>query len=243
MPLPVDFIQLGSITSTNTWAKDHLAQLNLAHLTCITATEQTHGRGRMKRTWTSPPGGLYVTLCFSIPPGAPYCANLGQLLTLACAETLLTFNLPIQIKWPNDLLIEDKKIGGVLAETTAFATQTVAIIGLGLNVNLPKETLHSIGQPATSLCLLLHTALDPLSLLEPLLAHFFRLYETLHTSGFSALQPRFQELLAYHGMPITVDLPQRRVHGICDSITSIGCLKIRLPNGTFETLSIGDVLS
>ncbi len=162
--IAVDFIQLESIPSTNTWAKEHALTFNPSHLTCITAEEQTGGRGRRDKKWLSPKGmNLYSTFYFVIPNSSSYLANLGQAMVLACAELLLEMEVPVEIKWPNDLLAQKKKIGGVLTETIPLQSEIGVILGLGLNVNMSQELLMTIDQPATSLQLFLKRPLQPAS--------------------------------------------------------------------------------
>jgi BirA family biotin operon repressor/biotin-[acetyl-CoA-carboxylase] ligase len=242
MQKAVDFIQLETVDSTNSWAKNHALSFNPDHLTCITAQEQTGGRGRQERKWVSPKGNLYVSFYFTLPKIASYLANLGQIMALACAETLLAMKVPVQLKWPNDLLVQDKKIGGVLSETISLEQNIGVILGLGLNVNMPESLLEAVGQPATSLHLFLQKEIESLSLLQPLLDHFFSYLTQLQSFGFASLQPRFQALLARIGQVITVQLPLKKVEGICHSITAEGYLKLALPSGEFLTIAVGDIL-
>jgi len=241
--MKIDFIQLETVSSTNTWAKENASKFNPSHLTCITALEQTAGRGRQEKKWISPKGSnLYTTLYFTAAENASYLSNLGQIMALSCAELLHEMKVPVQIKWPNDLLIHTKKIGGVLTETVIRNNCVGVVLGLGLNVNMPGAILRSIDQPATSLHLVLQKHLEPLSLLQPLLKLFIAHLTELQLRGFAPFQTRFLELLAYRGESITVHLPQEDVQGICDSITPDGRLKLRLPSGKFLTFSAGEIL-
>jgi BirA family biotin operon repressor/biotin-[acetyl-CoA-carboxylase] ligase len=240
--MKTDFIQLETISSTNTWAKEHRSQFHPAHLTCITADEQTAGKGRQQKKWISPKGSnLYVTLYFTIPQYASYISNLGQIMALSCAELLHTMHVNAQIKWPNDILVDNKKIGGVLTETTPQNHSTGIILGLGLNINMPETILESIDQPATSLHLILNKQVKPSSLLEPLLEQFTSHLEQLKIRGFAFFRHRFFEFLAYKGKLITLHLPEKNIQGICDSITPEGCLKLRLPSGDYRIFSAGEV--
>ena len=234
--MKIDFIHLDSVTSTNTWAKENHANFNPSHLTCITAKTQTAGRGRQDKKWISPPGSLYLTLYFTVPSSAPYLSNLGQIMALACAELLITFHLPAEIKWPNDILVHNKKIGGILTETISLLNSTGVILGLGLNVNMPEEILQSINKPATSL------QADSSSLLTPLLNLFVSHLTLLQQKGFAPFQKRFNELLALKGETISVHLPHQTIEGVCDSITPEGLLKLRLLSGKFQTFSTGEIL-
>lgn len=241
--MKIDFIQLDTVSSTSTWARENSSKLNPSHLTCITAKEQTAGRGRQNRKWLSPKdANLYTTFYFTLPENAPYLANLGQIMTLSCAELLLQLKVPTQIKWPNDLLVNKKKVGGVLTETFPIKNRIAASIGLGLNVNMPEDLLQTIDKPATSLHLILHKQIEPLSLLDPLLKLFTSHLALLQSEGFVPFQKRFLELLAFQGEPITVHLPNKTIHGICNGITIDGRLQILLPIGDLVTLSAGEIL-
>lgn len=240
--MKIDFIQLDTVSSTSTWAKENSLKLNPSHLTCITAKEQTAGRGRQDRKWLSPSGAnLYTTFYFTVPENAPYLANLGQIMALSCAELLLNLQVPTQIKWPNDLLVHTKKIGGVLTETFPIKNRIAASIGLGLNVNMPEELLQTIDKPATSLHLILHKHIEPLSLLDPLLKLFTSHLALLQSEGFAPFQKRLLELLAFQGEEITVYLPNKTIHGICHGITTDGRLQLLLPSGEMAILSAGEI--
>ena len=196
--MKIDFIHLETIDSTNTWAKKNAASFDPSHLTCITAQEQTGGRGRQDKKWISPKNAnLYTTLFFTAAENATYLSNLGQILAFSCAQVLLAMGVSIQLKWPNDLLIHTKKVGGVLSETFIQKNCVGIILGLGLNVNMPKSILESIDQPATSLHLSLHKELKPLALLEPILTQFISDLKQLQEKGFTPFHKRFNELLAY----------------------------------------------
>lgn len=241
--MKIDFIQLETTPSTNTWAKENHSRFNPSHLTCITAREQTGGRGRQQKKWLSPKdSNLYTTLYFVVPENAPYLSNLGQIMALTCAELLIKMNLPAQLKWPNDLLLEKKKVGGVLTETVALKHSVGVVLGLGLNVNMPESILQTIDQPATSLHFFLSQPIPSRSLLQPLLNHFISSLIELQKQGFAPFQKRFNELLFGRGKELTVQLPHKKLQGICDSITTEGYLKLRLPSGEFVEISAGEIV-
>lgn len=241
--MKIDFIQLETVPSTNTWAKENHSRFNPSHLTCITAKEQTGGRGRQQKKWISPKdSNLYTTLYFVVPEKAPYLSNLGQIMALACAELLIEMNLPAQLKWPNDLFLEKKKVGGVLTETVALNNSVGVVLGLGLNVNMPESILQTINQPVTSLHLFLKQEIAPNSLLEPLLRRFISNLVELRKSGFSSFQKPFNQLLYGKGGKITIQLPYEKIEGLCDSITSDGRLRVRLSNGELQSFSSGEIV-
>src|SRR3989339_1701180 len=107
----INYIHFQSIDSTNTWAKNHASTLDPQKITCITAHEQTAGRGRFQKKWISPKGeNLYCTFFFTVPIGSSFIPNLGQILSISACKLFTHLGFPAQIKWPNDLLISGKKI-------------------------------------------------------------------------------------------------------------------------------------
>lgn len=142
-----------TIHSTNTWAKEHASELPIDKLTFITAEEQTAGRGRFSRKWISPPNrNIYATFCCFIDKKRQDLGNLAQILAISAIQALSEMELNgIKIKWPNDLILNDKKLGGILCETIHENDQLLVIMGIGINVNMEQEILDQIDQPATSL--------------------------------------------------------------------------------------------
>src|ERR1700722_12425114 len=105
------YFHFDTIDSTNTWAKKNARTLDPDHLTCITAQEQTAGRGRFKRAWTADRAqNILATLFFTLPKDSPILLNLGQILSLSCVKVLEKRGFSPQIKWPNDLLLSGKKV-------------------------------------------------------------------------------------------------------------------------------------
>ncbi|MBU0496660.1 MAG: biotin--[acetyl-CoA-carboxylase] ligase, partial [Candidatus Thermoplasmatota archaeon] len=123
------------VSSTNFEAKEYIKHNK--SLPCIfLANQQSQGRGRFDRRWYSPPGGLYMS-CIIKPPTAAHHQTLFPLIfAVAVAETLQQNELPSMIRWPNDILIQSKKIAGILLETIPDGSGNVYVIGgIGINVN------------------------------------------------------------------------------------------------------------
>lgn len=170
----------------------------------VVARSQTAGRGRFDRTWVSPPsGGIYLTT--NIPWTRPLAqAPLVSMGTaLALARLASQFGCPrITLKWPNDLLLSDRKAAGILAEMHHPAPGVSRLlVGVGLNVSIPEDTLSKVGQPATSLSVASGRDLDPEQVLRDFLSHWEEIDRILEQSGFPALVEE------YRGF---TDLPGRR---------------------------------
>ncbi len=238
--MKIHYVQLDSVDSTNSWVKLHIR--DLPPFTCVTAALQTAGRGRFQRHWVSPRGqNIYATLYFTVPLGSDYLCNLGQLMAFACAKILRGLGFLAEIKWPNDILVEGKKIAGVLTETVTQDELIGVIIGLGMNINMPEETLQAIDQPATSLLQLSKKTWDLREITELIMNHFLGDLQHLQKSGFSAFQAPFEKMLAYKGQEIICRDGTQTIKGICHSITKDGRLQLLLPSGEIKTLLAGEI--
>ncbi|HXP89482.1 MAG TPA: biotin--[acetyl-CoA-carboxylase] ligase [Fibrobacteria bacterium] len=170
----------------------------------VVARSQTAGRGRFDRPWLSPPsGGLYLTA--SIPWSRPLSqaplVSMGTALALARLASQL--GCPrIALKWPNDLLLSDRKAAGILAEMHHPSPGVSRLlVGVGVNVSIPEDTLAKVGQPATSLSVASGRELDPEQVLRDFLSLWTEVDWTLERSGFPSLVEE------YRGF---TDLPGRR---------------------------------
>ncbi len=237
----IHYIHLETIDSTNTWAKAHVSQLTHP-FTCITAHEQTAGHGRHNRPWVSPPGqNIYATLVFQVPNPCTYLSNIGQVMALSCAQLLREKGLAAKLKWPNDILIDGKKISGVLTETVPLTNTMAVILGIGLNVNMESALLQAIDQPATSLLQLTGKIWPLPELLQELLEKFLTHLELLQTSGFVALKKTFELLLVHLGKEITCRDGLHSYKGLCQGITDQGYLQLLLPSGEVKMIPSGEL--
>ena len=151
-PLQIDNIFLEKTASTNTYAKENVESFDANNITCITTKEQTAGRGQFAKSWYSPPGkNLLTPFYFTLSKNQKDIEHLAQLMAQSVAKILLQMGFSPQFKWPNDLLLCQKKVCGVLAEITQQKELIYVFIGVGLNINMGKEDLEQIDQPATSL--------------------------------------------------------------------------------------------
>lgn len=141
-----------SIDSTNSYAKRAADTFNPKALTLITASEQTAGRGRFRREWISPKDmNLYASFIFFLKTLRDDLGNIPQVLALSAVETLKPYVDNIKIKWPNDLVVKEEKLGGILCELTQSQHGWAMIAGIGMNINMPDSLLKKIDRPATSL--------------------------------------------------------------------------------------------
>lgn len=240
----INYIHFTSIDSTNTWAKNNSNILDPGCITCITAQEQTAGRGRFFRKWLSPKGqNIYATLFFQLPKQAPYLSNLGQVLCLSCCSVLREKGFSPQIKWPNDLLIGGKKVAGILCEMISMGENFGIILGFGINVNMSQELLDMIDQPATSLAQQSGKSWRVEEILEAVVQRFTIDLDILERLSFSHFHKIYEQLIAYKGQLMSWSDGVKKVTGICQSISEDGKLNLLAPSGETITLSSGEISS
>lgn len=216
--------------------------LDPQYITCITAQEQTAGRGRFFRKWLSPKGqNIYATLYFQTPRTAPYLGNLGQVMSLSCCSVLREKGFSVQIKWPNDLLIAGKKVAGILCETVVMEEHLGIVLGFGINVNMSQELLDMIDQPATSLAEQSGHLWKIEQILEPIVKQFVQDLQLLERHGFVHFQKEYEEILAYKGQLMSWSDGVRHIKGICHSISEDGKLNLIIPSGEMISLSAGEI--
>lgn len=151
---PIKHLELLTrVDSTNTYLLNKLSHRTLSPCAIVLAEHQTAGRGRHARTWHSPYGrNIYLSLAwrFNHPPAALMELSMTVATTVLNALTQLGADNGLHIKWPNDVMHEDKKIAGILIETQCKTPhKTDAVIGVGINLDVPHTT--AIDQPWTDL--------------------------------------------------------------------------------------------
>ncbi len=239
--MEVFLIHLESVDSTNTYAKKHLAEFPKEKLICISAEEQTRGRGRFDRSWHSPRGqNLYATFVFRLA-STKQLGCLTQIMALSLAQVLIREDLHPKIKWPNDLLLNDKKVSGILSETEIQKQEVAVFLGIGINVNMDASHCAKIDKPATSLLAETGRNWDRDALLKKLTKQFLSDLETFKKKGFEPFHHPFENLMAHKGQQVRCFDGKKEWVGICHSITSDGLLNLCLEDHSIHTLAAGDL--
>ena len=235
-------IHLDSVDSTNSYARQHSSEFSSDKIICISAEEQTAGRGLHLHRWHSPSSqNIYLTFCFSLPIHTLHLISLGQVIALSAAMMLLKEGLHPKIKWPNDIQLDDKKIGGVLCETEFHQNYVTIFLGIGLNINMTPQQLTSIDQPATSLAAETGQPWDRDELLKKLQKQFLADLQKFKKEGFTPFHSQFENLLAYKGQTIRCFDGKKEWVGICHSVTNDGQLNLYLPNKEIHTILSGNI--
>jgi BirA family biotin operon repressor/biotin-[acetyl-CoA-carboxylase] ligase len=235
-------IHLDTIDSTNTYAKKHAATFPKDQITCVTAEEQTAGRGRFQRSWVSPKGvNLYITFYFRLPAQTKDLISLAQIMACSCAAVLCNEGLDPKIKWPNDIQINGKKLGGILCETVFLGEKVDIFLGIGVNVNTDADFFAKIDQPATSLKAETGREWDRLPLLKKIQTQFAYDLERFKKQGFFPFHDFLENLLAYRGEKICCFDGKQKWVGICHSLSSDGQLNLLLEDHTIHTVVSGEL--
>ena len=208
----------------------------------VTADEQTAGKGRYQRTWASPKGvNLYATFCFRLHSNAGDLPSLAQIMSFSLASLLIEEGLQPKIKWPNDVLLNDKKVSGILCETIFESTWVHIFLGIGVNINMGKADLERIDQPATSLQNETGKTWDRRALLNRLEELFSTDLEQFKKTGFASFHDPVEALLAHKGSTIRCFDGKKEWVGVCHSLAKDGRLNLLLPNGEIHAVFSGDI--
>lgn len=193
-----------SLGSTNTKLKE-LASQGAGHGTVVVAVSQSMGRGRGDRVWTSPPGGLYFSILLKAN-ATQRATDLSLLTGAVMAQTVKRFcpkASSVGVKWPNDCLLEQKKVGGVLSELVGDGRDALLIIGVGLNINIKASELADYqNRPFGATSFLENSAGQPFNLediLQFFLKLFFQTYEAYQFRGFSFIQNLWEKECLFMG--------------------------------------------
>ncbi len=213
--------------------------------TVIIADSQTQGKGRLGRTWISPPG---VNLYFTILLEPPISVRESSLITLMAAVSVVTairdsLGLQAVIKWPNDILIGDKKTGGILTEMKSDTDRiNFLAVGIGINVNMSRKTLPGhLKNIATSLKDESGHQINRVEFLGEILRRFENLYKILLRGKKTYIVNEWLRLNSTIGRRVRVHKRERIITGFAKGIGNDGELILRIAPGKVEKVYAGEV--
>jgi BirA family transcriptional regulator, biotin operon repressor / biotin---[acetyl-CoA-carboxylase] ligase len=207
--------------------------------TVIVAEEQTEARGRLRRSWISPPGSLSVSVI--LRPNIEYLPKMIMLASLAVVRCIQDVaGLKASIKWPNDVRLYQKKVCGILIENDIrFNHLLSSIIGIGINVNMDMDAFPEISGIATSLADETGKIISRLDVAQQLFVEMERLYLILPQGD--RLFQEWRDNLEMLGEQVQVNCGNDVIVGIADSVTPDGALVLHMDDDTFQTVLAGDV--
>ncbi|UCE37416.1 MAG: biotin--[acetyl-CoA-carboxylase] ligase [Thermoplasmata archaeon] len=227
--------------STNIQAKD-LAESEAEDGTVVIAKIQSEGKARRNRNWISPEGGLWLSVILrpNIPP------QKATLVTLMAAnavdETLSEYGLKAKIKWPNDVLIDGKKVCGILTEAKTKENEIeYLVLGIGINANFDLSELpEDIRGASTTIKNELKRDISQDELLQRLLGHVNKYYEGLLASDFQKIVKTWKEKSDTLGRHVKITTQMESIQGIAQDIDDTGALILKRDDGDIQKLFAGD---
>ena len=214
---------------------------DLAHKTLCVAHFQTKGRGRQGRSWVNRQGEcLMFSLGWVFDKSQYELGSLALVVALACRRALADIGLDVNIKWPNDLVVANDKLAGILIETARVENKTVAVIGIGINFVLPKEV-----ENATSVQALFQTAskqgVSVKTLLNAVLAQLDALLNEYAQNGFASCVGEYNAANRDTDRPVLLLQEGRVVHeGVVKGVDAQGALRLLTDNGE-KTIVSGEI--
>ena len=232
------------VDSTNEEAR-RLARGGASHGAVIWAKRQVDGKGRMGREWISEEGNLFVSLLLQPKVALADAAQFSFVTALAVAEALkpvVSEVGTISLKWPNDILLDGRKLGGILLETepTEDGKGFWLIAGIGINVeSAPPES--EVMFPATCLKQAGIEIISAKIVLSRLLPHFVECYDRWMGNGFEEIRQKWLDLAHYKGETVTVVSGKEEYRGTFMGIDAQGRMQMKMADGTLMHLTSGDV--
>jgi BirA family transcriptional regulator, biotin operon repressor / biotin---[acetyl-CoA-carboxylase] ligase len=211
----------------------------------VLAERQTEGKGRLGRRWFSPPSSnLYLSIILRPrlePADAP---QLTLTSAVALADTVHAFlGRPPAIKWPNDILVDGKKLAGILTESSVDHERLhFIVVGIGVNLNLTAELLpEELRTIATSLLILTERSVDRNAFAGELIRSLDRCYGELEQRGFPFIAERWEGFFELKGRKVKVEMGERQLLGTAKGIDRDGALIVERAGGVLERVIAGDV--
>ena len=239
----MNLVFLEEVESTNKYAKEHIDEY--ADMTVIYTDNQTAGRGRLNRVWNyMGKDNIYASIILKPSDSMKEVySNLTQYLCVVLAQVFEEYGVIPQIKWPNDIKINSKKISGILAEGVIENGKLKGLVlGFGINLNTKKEILDKINQPATSLNIETGMVIDKQNFLKKVLEIFCLRYDSFIEQGFILIKDEYVRRASFLNKEVTVKVFENEISGKAIEITNSGALKLLDKNMNEHILLIGDIL-
>ena len=266
LPQPIDFLDekqvlqaigeqrawfkleiLDEVPSTNTYLMQQ-ASKGAAHVTCVAAHVQSKGRGRRGRTWVSALGSsLTFSLLWRFNCSAAALSGLSLAVGVALIRALTSLGVTnAQLKWPNDVLIDNKKLAGILIDLHGdMDGPSAAVIGVGVNLRLPENVLNNIDQPAIDLATTsidgASSQIDQNKLLGVLLKNLADVLSDFEQNGFLGVRDEWLRYHAYQNKAVRMLLHDgRNVDGTVSGVADDGILLVETALG-LQRFSAGEI--
>lgn len=232
------------VSSTNDWGKE-LAKLGAEEGTVAVAETQTAGHGRLDREWISPKGGLWFSIVLRPKVRAAEAIQLVFVVGLAVTEVLSEkFGMKVETKWPNDVLVNGKKICGILIEMSTCGEEVNYIVaGVGINANFDVRRVlpEQLREATSSLENELGRKIELEKLFGALLENLEKTYDLYNLRGFAPVLEKWKKYADFLGHKVEVTNQKEKIIGLALDVDDEGALILRFEDGKTKRVFIGDV--
>jgi len=241
LPAQTELTIFETISSTNDYLK---TKSNINNPQMCLAEQQTQGRGRLNREWVSPFGkNIYFSFRYPIAKDISELAGLSLIVSLAVLHTLKCAGIDknLYVKWPNDIIYENKKLSGALIDVQAESHGLChAVIGIGVNINMLTDEARRIQQPWTSMQAILGTYIDRNLIASQLMSHLLKYLQRFIENGFEDFISEWEAADCLQGRVITLKNFDNSITGKVIGINKQGHLQLLLDSGETRTFSSGE---
>ena len=226
--------------STNNLARDMAGSVDEG--TLIIAESQTGGRGRMGRKWISPEGGIWLSIILKPKMQPLHAPRITLLAGVAVAKTIRSYGLSAKIKWPNDVLINGKKVCGILTEIGAeMDSIQYVVVGVGIDANVDTETFpEEFRDSSTSLKNEMGYDINRVEFVQKLLIELESLYLKFQKEGFTSIMEEWRIMSATMGQWVKITTQSRIIYGEAVGVDSDGALILETGEGRLEKIVAGN---
>ena len=240
-----NIIIFDELPSTNSYLVE-LAKTDLSCRECICLAEsQTAGRGRLGRQWISPYAqNIYLSLLWRFLKEPGELGGLSIAVAVAILEALRCYGIKqdIKLKWPNDILWQQRKLAGILIEISSEAHHLYnTVIGIGLNVNMPKNLSQNISQPWCDIAEILNTVPQRNKLIGLLIDQLLTTMIIFQKNGLQPFLKKWRELDVSYGQKVTIITPEEKIVGIARGINEKGHFLLEDKFGVLRSFVAGEV--
>ena len=240
---PGEISVLWATESTNRYLAQQRSDMNaVTGQTCLSEW-QSAGRGRRGRNWVSPLGGnIYLSQLWQFAGGPSQLSGLSLAAAIAVVNVIHSYGgKAAGLKWPNDIIVDGKKLAGILLEINGESSgPSNVIVGIGINVRLPESAIQEIDQPVTSLETVLGRTIERNQFVARLICELYNIHRDYNERGFSAFKQRWVDLDIYLNQKINLSLPTGTISGINRGVDQSGALQVE-HSGQVYTYQSGEL--
>ena len=240
-PRSIELFQ--SLGSTNKYLREQAEKSDCSG-SVVLAERQTSGRGRRGKTWVSPfAANIYMSILWDFEQGAQALEGLSLAIGVAVRRALIELGLEdVRLKWPNDIYIGNKKLGGILLEMIGDpAGHCSVVIGVGINVSMPASMAVNIDQPWTDCCSESDAPIARSRLAALLIDNIFDILNDFESLGFAGYRDEWQEADAFKGLQGTISTPRDSVSGTVIGVDNSGAVQLKLMSGAVKSFIGGEL--